>query len=424
MHYVWQHRLFAAKPLRTVDGRRLEIINPGIYNTDAGPDFFNATIIIDGQTWVGNIEIHLRASDWYRHHHDTDCAYDSVILHVVDADDTIVRRPDGAIIPQFRLPCSPTLNADYTSLTSPAPGDLPCADSIRTLPKLYLTDWISALAYERVQQKADRIETIRQHAAGSWDEAAFITVARSLGAGKNSEPFERLARITPLRILRKHTNSPFSLEALLFGQAGLLPDSPSPDSYAAKLRDEYTFLATKYDLHPMQKEGWKMGRMRPLSLPYRRIALLATIVASTPHLLDSICSATSLDRVKSLFCKPLSQFWLNHYSFTTAGTDIPQVLGRASIELLMINAVIPLTYAFNMYIGQYEASTQAVEMLHKVNSEANSIVTLFATAGIKSKTAFTSQALIQLRRQYCEPRKCLYCRIGHRYLSSRAIRPC
>lgn len=423
MHYVWLHRLFPAERLKTVDGKRLEIISPGTYNPDSGPDFFNAAIAIDGQTWAGNVEIHIKASDWYNHHHDRDKAYDSVILHVVDTDNMKVKRRDGTVIPQFRMPCSPLLNSDYLNLTKRAPIELPCASTIKTIPQLYVTDWLSALAYERVQQKADRISQERQYADGSWEEAAYMTLARSLGSGKNSDQMERLARLCPLRILRKQADSLTATEAILFGQSGLLPQSTDQSTYAGQLFSEYSFYAAKYGLSPMDSATWRMGRMRPLSLPYRRIALLAALIARRGALLDSILEVRNFERAAKLFSIELSPFWDTHYTFTTPTENLPPVLGKNAIELMMINAVIPLKYAFAVYNGHYEQSTEAVEMLHRIKAESNSIVELFSQAGLRGKSAFTSQALIQLRRQYCEPRKCLYCRIGHRYLAGCALRP-
>jgi hypothetical protein len=422
MQYVWQHRLFNPSGLKTVDGRSLTIINPGQLNTDAGPDFFNATIEIDRQKWVGNIEIHVRASDWFRHKHDRDRAYDNVILHVVDNDDMIIKRADGSPIPQMQLSCSPTLNADYHHLTDTSPAQLSCADAISQIPKVFITDWIDALAYERIQQKSDRIDTLVKNSAGDWEQASYITVARSLGFSTNSDPFERLARATPIRFLRKHSDSIITLEAFLFGQAGLLEKISSTDSYASGLAREYKFLVNKFGLRRPDFLGWKMSKMRPQNFPYRRIALLAQMIFDGYSIMSKIAAIQSIDDARKIFNHKLTGYWVNHYTFS--GQTIPYDinLSRASIDLLIINAAVPLLYSYSIAHGDLDRAEFAVELLHQLKPESNSMITMFANNGIKSPDAFTSQALIQLRREYCEKRKCLFCRIGHRHLARCAIR--
>lgn len=423
MHYVWQHRLFPANRLETVDGRRISIINPGILNTDSGPDFFNASIEIDGQLWAGNIEIHVRASDWYRHGHNKDKAYDSVILHVVDFDDRPVKRSDGSVIPQMRMPCSPDLSSQIRKLVDTSANELPCARHVSQMPRIYLTDWISSLAYERVQDKVGRIENLLNQSACDWEETCYVTLSRSLGFGVNSDPFERLARSIPMRFMRKHADSLLSLEALLLGQAGFLEQIKSPDSYAERLRSEYNFLAAKFGLKRPESLGWKMSRMRPQTFPYRRIALLAQIIHNGFSLMSQILDIKESENARRLFDIPLTGFWANHYTFTGAPTANPIKLSRASVDVLIINSVVPLLYAYAMATGDHQLSDTAIEILHDLKPESNSIINLFNSAGIRCQDAFSSQALIQLRRQYCEKRKCLYCRIGHRMLSSAAMRP-
>lgn len=422
MQYVWQYRLFPQVGLTTVDGRRVSIINPGLLNTGPGPDFFNASVEIDGQRWVGNVEIHVRASDWHRHGHDSDPAYHSVILHVVDADDVPIRRPDGSIIPQMRMPCSAQFSNYCNRLMEAAPTGLPCSAAIASLPAIYITDWISALGYERVHEKAERIDRQLEALAGDWEETAYITLARALGFGINAEPFERLARSLPLRFVRKHADSVLSVESLLFGQAGMLPQKPSADAYIARLQTEYSFLANKFGLRAPQSLGWKNSGIRPANFPHRRIALLANMIVSRTSLMSAIASIESLDEARQLFDAELTGYWAHHYTLGGAASESKIYSSKGSVNLLIINVVVPLLYAYSLSRGDYDRAESAIELLHELPAEHNRLVDIFPTAGIPLRDAFTSQALLQLRRAYCQQRKCIYCRIGYRHLSTLTLR--
>lgn len=240
MQFVWQHRLGLLGEMSTVDGRRLRIVSQGVLNTDAGPDFFNATVEVDGQTWVGNVEIHVRASDWYRHGHGADRAYDSVILHVVQFDDAPVKRPDGTVIPQMVMSCSADAAMRCNMLLEYAPRMLPCENTVKSLPKIYHTDWLTALGMERLFRKSERIRALVEETGGHWEGAAYVTLARALGFGLNSEPFEILAKNLPLAFLNKHHDELLTVEALLFGQARLIPDPLiGEDPYVTRMRQEF-----------------------------------------------------------------------------------------------------------------------------------------------------------------------------------------
>lgn len=422
MQYVWQHRLLLHTDMVTVDGRPVAIIDPGQLNTGSGPDFFNAKVSIGGDLWAGDVEIHVRASDWNRHGHDGDRAYDSVILHVVDRDDTAVTRRDGQVIPQMVMKCAPEFHSRYHDLVDRADIDLPCAPELAVIPPLYLTDWITALAYERVYEKVDRINAILEATVGDWEQTCYVTLARALGFGINGEPMQRLATAVPLHFLRKHSDSLLSLEALLFGQGQLLDTAPAADPYVARLIQEHKFYAHKFGLRPLQPLGWKMGRMRPGNFPHRRVAMLASVVAGGFRLLNRIVGLTDTDEAVSMFSAAPSGYWERHYTF---GAETPNSLGglsRGSAESLVINVVVPLMVAYGHSRGDEELVQRAMSMLQDLPPERNSIISMFERAGLKARDAFSSQALIQLRRCYCETRKCLYCRLGHRMLAARARR--
>lgn len=420
MQYVWQHRLWIAQAMFTVDGRKVQVIDPGRLNTNAGPDFFNAKVKIDGEMWVGNIEIHVRASDWFRHHHDQDNAYDNVILHVVEKDDMPVRRANGEVIPQLCMPCSAQFSEQYHRLVNSATSELPCANEIALLPSIYITDMISTLGYERLFDKVERIEQLLNRFAGDWNEVCYVLLARSLGFGVNSDAFERLALSTPLKVLTKHNDSLTAIEAMLFGQSGLLDSAPDDNSYVATLKNEYSFYAQKFGLQQPTTLGWKMARMRPQNFPHRRIAILAAMIEGGFSYASKMMTAKNIDEVKELFNVELTGYWARRCSFNAAEGGGAHGLSDSSISILIINAVVPVIYAYGKICGNEEACNRAVEMLQSLKPERNSVVELFTRAGIECRDAFASQALIQLRRQYCETRKCLYCRIGHRMLARHA----
>ena len=422
LQYIWQHRLWLSEDMVTNDGLRVRVIDPGLLNTDAGPDFFNAKIEIDGHLWVGNVEIHVRASDWKRHHHDEDPAYDSVILHIVEKDDAPVYRINGELIPQVELQVSPRFNESYDRLVN-AQVELPCAARLKEVPQLTVTEWIEALAFERLHGKVDRVRQLYDRYNGSWEDICYVMLARTLGFGINNDAFERLARVTPLRLLHKHSDSILQVEALLFGQAGLLGGAHDSDPYYQQLTREYAFLANKFSLRPIEGTAWRLFRSRPQNFPYRRIALLAQFVKGGFNLMNDILSASDTQALRGLFDIELSGYWTTHYSFGKPSPGAGRALSSSSIDIVLINTVAPLYYARGEMTDDYGMTDRAIALLEDIRPEHNSIVTMFKAAGIKCDDALTSQALIQLRRNYCEPRKCIYCRLGHRLLATDARQP-
>lgn len=420
MQYVWKHRLWRSEDMVTNTGKKVRVVDPGLLNTDAGPDFFNAKIEIDGHMWVGNVEMHYRATDWKRHHHDSDKAYDSVILHVVAKDDAPVRRTNGELIPQLVLEVSPQFNADYASLVG-ATIEVPCAEKIKQVPLLTIVEWVEGLAFERLHGKVERIHQLLDSFNGSWEDVCYVTLARNFGFGINNDAFERLARRTPLRLLGKHSDSVLQIEALLFGQAGMLDaQKPGMDSYYNQLCTEYAFLSNKFQLTPMEKESWKLFRIRPQNFPYRRIAMLAQFIEGGFRMMNRILEAEGEKEMRALFEVELSGYWTKHYTFGKPNERATATLSRSSIDIILINTVAPLLYAYGELTGNYEMTDKAIKLLEDLRAESNSIVSHFVAYGIDCPDALTSQALVQLKREYCDARKCIYCKIGHHLLSKAA----
>ncbi len=417
MQYVWQNRLWPTHLCVATDGRRINILHPGTLNTDAGPDFSNASIKIDDQYWCGNIEIHVRASDWFRHGHHTDPAYDTVILHVVEVSDADIYRSNGEKIPQLVMACARDFSERYDRFLNNPSGSMPCAAEIPQIPPLHLSDCITALGMQRLQEKADRVSGLARERG--WSEALYITLARSLGFGTNSDPFELLAKTTPLRALRRHSDDLQAIEAMLFGQAGMLTAEIADCDYLSILRREYAFYSAKYGLSPSPNIQWKMARMRPQNSPHRRIATLALLVGGGFSFSHDISRITDAEQARGIFRELSHQgFWSSHCNFASLVGGSPRALAESSIDILIINAIIPYIYAYGEYADEPALTERATDMLYSLRPERNSLVAPFMAAGLPVSDAFTSQALIHLSKNYCRPRNCLHCRLGHRLLSS------
>lgn len=422
MQYVWQHRLWTEAKLTTTEGEPVEVLDPGLLNHDAGPDFFNAKLRIGTRMWAGNVELHLRASDWHRHGHSADPAYHTVILHVVGKDDAVVTRPDGTPVPQLVIACSDEFLDQYRSLVDTPAANLPCAKALPDVPHIYVSDWLTSLTLERLQDKAARVVSLVSSGGGDWQHAIYVTLARTMGFGKNSDAFERLALATPLRYLRKHADNPLTVEAILLGQAGFLDNlsaEAAAEPYVHKLVDEYKFMSTKFSLAQPRDPGWKMGRMRPGNFPLRRVATLARFVCSGFSAAGKMLATSTIEQARAIFDIDLTGYWAHRCGFGHENTSGTKAFSRSSIDLLIINVLVPVLYAYGMTYGREDLMERAVGLLQQLPPESNTIVRLFGQAGIACPDAFASQALVQLRRQYCEPRKCLYCRIGHRILSQK-----
>ncbi|MBD5217895.1 MAG: DUF2851 family protein [Bacteroidales bacterium] len=419
--YLWKYRMLGETDFTLVDGRSVEIIDPGQHNSDSGPDFFNGKIRIDGKVWAGNIEIHVRASDWYRHGHQNDEAYSSVILHVVASDDARIGRSDGSEVPQLVISLPDGFMTLYESLSSPG-ADIRCRNYIQYLPSLIISDWLESLGMMRLEAKAARITDVLDSTGGDWEQACFVILARTLGFGLNNDPFEMLARSIPLKLLHRHSDSLFQIEAILFGQAGLLDSSAHIfDEYYQGLCHEYVFLARKYGLRPLRL-NWKFARTRPHNLPHRRIAMLARSCLGGFSLFRRILESPPYeDELLTLFDWRIEGYWHDHFSFDVPATFAPCTLSRASREIILINLVAPLIYAYALRWGDYDTEEKAKALLNELRPEQNAIIRTWKALGLHADCAMRSQALLHLKKEYCDAHKCLYCRFGHRFVQGAVI---
>lgn len=400
LQYAWQHRLWKSPEMLSTDGQPIEVLNPGWLNTDSGPDFFNAKVKIGGKVWAGNIEIHVKASDWFRHGHHNDPAYESVILHVVENSDTEIPRRNGhGAIPQVVIQCRNNLVTFYRRLLDGENlPELICLPYVKKVEPVYLNSWIDALAYERIYEKSERFNAYLKATSNDWEQALFAALSRAIGFGHNSDSLERLALSFPLRIAGKHSDSPIALHALLLGQASLI-DTEKDVVVRERLREEYRFLANKFRLTPLSSPAWKMGRMRPQNLPQRRISLLVSYLRGGFRLFSNIMESVTVNDLRNVIVSPINEN-----------------MSAQSVDSLIINVAVPAIFTFGTATGNESLTERAISILHELPGENNTIVRCFENAGIECHDAYTSQAMIRLKRVYCENRKCLFCRIGNRML--------
>jgi hypothetical protein len=418
LHYVWQSKLFNSINLRTTDGESVEIIDVGKYNTDAGPDFFNAKVKIDNTVWVGNIEIHTHSSDWNKHNHQLDKAYNTVILHVVSHCDANIYRTDGEPIPQLEITFPKQIEANYEQLLN-AQKWVACADKIGLIPSIFIQSWKNALLTERLEQKMDDIEHLLTENNQHWEEAFYITLAQSFGFNTNKQAFEALAKSIPVSLLGKHKDNLFQIEALLFGQSGLLGATPI-DDYALKLQQEYQFLKSKYVLNPMDGSLWKLLRLRPDNFPHIRIAQFAALIHSSSKLFSKIVDNPTVEYIKQLFeCQP-STYWHTHYLFGTESKFSIKKIGTRSVDGILINTVVPFLFCYATHKGKEQLKDKSLQLLELIQAENNTIVTNWQQLGLTSHSAYDSQALLQLKKKYCDEKNCLRCRVGHKVLTLKA----
>ena len=418
LHYVWQFKLFFQNSMQTSEGIPLEIIDIGKPNYDAGPDFFNAKIRIDDIIWAGNIEIHWRSSDWNKHGHQKNKAYNNVILHVVSEIDAEAFTADDKKIPQVQLRYPDSIDRNYESLLKDKKW-IACEDKIGQIPDIVIETWKNALLSERLQQKTSSISELLDNSQQHWEEAFYITLARNFGFGVNNQPFENLAKSLPLSILGKHKDRLSDIEALLFGQSGLLSDVNTNAPYPNDLKRDFAFLQKKYGLTPIDASQWKLLRLRPDNFPHIRIAQFASLIHSSSKLFSKIIDKPTINYLRKLFvCQP-SEYWTKHYTFKKESHARTKRIGTKAIDALLINTVVPFLFCYGEKKQEQEYKDIALSLLEEIPPENNAIINAWKTLNLLSTSAYDSQALLQLKKEYCDNKKCLRCRIGHKIVEKK-----
>jgi len=416
LHFLWRWRRFDAQNLRTTDGQSLEILHPGEWNDHAGPDFFNARLRIGDTLWAGNVEMHLRASEWLAHRHSDDAAYDNVVLHLVWEEDQPIARASGERIPCLELRGRiPAKILEHYQRLEHERAWIPCQSFFKNIPDIVRLNWLDRLLVERLEQKTAAVAEMLAATENHWEEAFYRLLARNFGLKVNAEPFEALARSLPLLTLAKHKNDAKQVEALLFGQAGFLEET-FKDEWPKALAQEYKFLKHKYNLAPLAASQWKFLRLRPANFPTVRLAQFAALVHQSAHLFSKILEAKNLRALENLFDVEPGDYWRAHFQFDKPSVKRAKHLGRDFVHLLIINTIAPFLFHYGKTHEQDEFQKRALRLLEELPPEANAIVDGWADLGVSAKNAYQTQALIHLKTRYCDAKRCLECAIGNAIL--------
>jgi hypothetical protein len=418
LHYLWKFRLPDGE-LRTESGETVSVIHPGQHNRDGGPDFFNARVRIGDTLWAGNIEIHFKASGWYAHGHHEDHAYDTIILHVVYENDVPVTDMKGNPVQTLSLKGAfPESMMDRYDDFLRSHRWIPCEQLVSCIDPVHFRHWAPCLATEFQSSKMERFHGSFEGHGHDWDDCFHTQLFRSFGFRINATPFEMLAKSIPLSILRKYVRSLSDLEALLFGQAGLL-DQQFTEEYPLKLKYEYAHLRSKHSLEPIDPSLWKFLRLRPSNFPTIRIAQLAAMLYGERDLFSLILRHEDPESLRKPFGIKASEYWSTHYVFGKLSPGKPKFLGDPSIDLLIVNLVVPFLFFYGDAKKRDDLKEKGLTILEQLKGERNSEIERWGQLGFPVSTALETQALLQLKRNYCERKKCLECRIGNVLLGSR-----
>jgi len=411
LHYLWKFKKFDILNLKTSNGDQITIVNVGQYLELAGPDFFNSQIVIGGQKWAGNVEIHLKSSDWYVHHHERDAAYENVILHVVWEHDTGIFRSNNTEIPVLELKnyVDAATITNYQSLMAPKSWIF-CERQLKEIGEFTLRNWQERLFFERLERKSKPIYELLEQTSNDWEAALFCLLAKNFGLNTNGEIFLKIAQSLPFSIIRKESFEVENLEALLLGSAGLL-DLEKEDNYFKDLKFRYFYLLHKYRIEKKIVEPVQFFKHRPDNFPTIRLSQLANLYHVQQNLFSKISTSNSVKSIYETFEVSASNYWQNHYQFDKESPKKKKKLSKSFIDLIIINTIIPLQFAYAKSQAK-EISEDLIQLLNEVAPEKNVIMDKFSSFGIKPKNAFESQSLLQLKNEYCNKSRCLECGIG------------
>lgn len=417
IQYLWEYKLLSPT-LETTKGEPVQVLHPGRRNEDAGPDFLDARVKIGDTLWAGNVEIHLSASDWYKHGHDQDKAYDNVILHVVYQADKEVFSGIRKAIPTLEVSSKfdSSILLRYRSFID-SKNWIACEKQLSDVQRFTWLGWLDRMIVERLELKISSVLDLLHQNKGDWEETFYHTLLVNMGFKVNAVPFDQLARLLPFKLLLKHRDSLFQLEALLFGTAGLL-EKDFKDEHPIRLQKEFRFLAEKYQLQTVKTELWRFMRMRPANFPTIRLAQLAAMIHQHGPLFSQVVHGENTESLHALFHVEASSYWNNHFQFDKPSEGNTKKIGKTSVHLLLINTVAQILFAYGKYQNNETMTEKAMMLLESIEPESNQVIRRFADRGITATNALQSQALLHLRTHYCQPRRCLECRIGHVLMKS------
>jgi len=413
LHYIWKHKKIKFNNLKTTIGESIVVLAVGQHNFNSGPDFFNAKLKIEEQLWAGNVEIHIKSSDWFLHNHEIDKAYDNVILHVVWEDDTEVFRNDNTPIPTLELKniVDTTMLSNYEKLFTKQKKWINCENDFALPDNFILNNWLERLYFERLERKSKTIETLLAESKNDWESVLFKMLTKNFGLKVNGDSFFSLAQSIEFSIVRKTQYNAQVLEALLFGQSGLL-DQDIENAYHSNLSKEYEFLKQKFNLQNAQVLPIQFFRLRPPNFPTIRISQLARLYNKHQNLFSKIIECNKLDDFYELFKVSTSEFWKTHYTFQKESKTSIKTLSKSFIDLLLINTILPIKFSYAKQKGE-AIDSEIIKIASTISSEKNNIIKAFNNLKKVSKSSLDSQALIQLKTEYCDKNKCLQCAIGN-----------
>lgn len=415
LQYIWKFQLFNKGNLATTDGHSLMILNPGLHNKNQGPDFLEAKIKLGEEEWVGHIEIHLRSSDWDAHRHYDDINYQNVILHVVLNHDKEILDYRGHRILALELHnrISGILLEKYQRLLD-YPTFIACENQLPPMSDITLINWAERLVAERLMQKSISILSMLSENGGHWEETFWWLIASNFGMKINGEAFQQMARSISVNLLAKHRNNPKAIEAMLFGQVGLL-DGNFKENYPLELAKEYHFYQKKYQLKPINIR-LKFSQMRPSNFPTIRLAQLSQFICSSHHLFSKIRLCKSAEELRSFFQFGTSEYWHTHYQLDTLSDFRKKHVGKSMVNNMLINTIAPILFAYGQFHQEDEYKERAIDLLGQIEAESNHITRKFELLGFRNETALDSQFLLQLKNHYCDERLCLNCAIGNKII--------
>lgn len=417
IQFIWKYRLFKQTEISTLSGKRIRIEKVGHHNFDEGPDFENAIINIDGIDWVGNVEIHINSSEWINHKHHLNPNYNNVILHVVFTYDSEIKRQDGTIPETLEL--KPLINEQTIEkhlLLERSIHWIPCEKLIHSVDSFHKYQWLNRVLIERLADKSSFVYNLLSEYQGNWEQAAYILIARNFGFNVNADAFEQLARSLPYTLLQKYKHNSMAIEALIFGQSGLLEEE-FHEEYPLLLQKEYSYLRKAHSLKPIEKTNWKFLRMRPWSFPTLRLAQFASFCFEINHFFAKIIEIENLDLWRIKFnALIVNEYWLTHYHFKKTSAKHSTQLGEKAIDLILINTVVVLLFSYGKYLGNEDYIDLSVSFLEKMKPENNRIIQGYKDLGVEVKSAADTQALKQLKTVYCDKKRCLECEIGYQII--------
>lgn len=416
LHYLWRLQRYELSDLKTTEGETIEIQQIGEHNTNAGPDFLNAKIKIGDTVWAGNVEVHVNASDWNKHNHQEDKAYQNVILHVVFEEDEPIMLANGMRIPALELKERAPMGiyGVYKRLINNE-NWIPCQHQFYRVRSVTKEMWLERMMVERLERKTKEMLASLESDNFNWENTFYHFLARNFGLAINTEPFEMLARSLPLTVIQKHRDQLFQIEALFFGQAGML-DKDFEEEYPNELKKEYAFLQKKYDLQPIPEESWKFLRLRPANFPTVRIAQFAKLMKESVHLFSKVLETEEIKKISKLFEVSVEGYWKTHYVFEKPTATRNKSFGKTSIQLLIMNTVAPYLFLYGKHNQDETQQKKAFQLLETLPAESNSIINNWQVLGMEPENAYQSQSLIQLKNEYCKKKNCLNCAIGNAIL--------